>query len=73
VARGHRDDQRARLVAFIDIAYQGFADGISEDALALRLFADSGLQFLVASSFSKVLLALRRAGRRLVGGHRQSG
>ena len=45
---------RARdLVAFIDIAYQGFADGISEDALALRLFADSGLSFLVASSFSK--------------------
>jgi aromatic-amino-acid transaminase len=45
---------RARdLVAFIDIAYQGFADGISEDALALRLFADSGLPFLVASSFSK--------------------
>ncbi|HPU79229.1 amino acid aminotransferase [Accumulibacter sp.] len=45
---------RARdLVAFIDIAYQGFADGISEDALALRLFAESGLSFLVASSFSK--------------------
>jgi aromatic-amino-acid transaminase len=41
------------LVAFIDIAYQGFADGISEDALAVKLFAASGLQFLVASSFSK--------------------
>jgi len=41
------------LVAFIDIAYQGFADGISEDAVALRLFSASGLQFLVASSFSK--------------------
>ncbi|WP_300455871.1 amino acid aminotransferase [Accumulibacter sp.] len=41
------------LVAFIDMAYQGFADGIREDALALDLFAASGLQFLVASSFSK--------------------
>ena len=45
---------RARgLVPFIDMAYQGFADGISEDALALDLFAASGLQFFVASSFSK--------------------
>jgi len=41
------------LVAFIDMAYQGFADGIAEDALALNLFVDSGLQFFVASSFSK--------------------
>ncbi|HQC80077.1 MAG TPA: amino acid aminotransferase [Accumulibacter sp.] len=41
------------LVAFIDIAYQGFADGIGEDSLAVELFAASGLQFLVASSFSK--------------------
>ena len=45
---------RARgLVAFIDMAYQGFADGIEPDALALKLFADSGLQFFVSSSFSK--------------------
>lgn len=41
------------LVAFIDIAYQGFADGIGEDSLAVELFAASGVQFLVASSFSK--------------------
>ncbi|MBE2257852.1 MAG: aspartate/tyrosine/aromatic aminotransferase [Rhodobacteraceae bacterium] len=41
------------LVAFIDMAYQGFADGIGEDAQVLQLFAASGLQFLVASSFSK--------------------
>jgi aromatic-amino-acid transaminase len=45
---------RARgLMAFIDMAYQGFADGIPEDALALDLFSASGLQFFVASSFSK--------------------
>ncbi|MBI4986066.1 MAG: aspartate/tyrosine/aromatic aminotransferase [Rhodocyclales bacterium] len=42
-----------KLVAFIDMAYQGFADGIKEDAVALDLFAASGLQFLVSSSFSK--------------------
>ena len=41
------------LIAFIDMAYQGFADGISEDALALNLFSASGLQFFVSSSFSK--------------------
>jgi aromatic-amino-acid transaminase len=41
------------LVAFIDMAYQGFADSIAEDALALNLFAASGLQFFVSSSFSK--------------------
>jgi len=41
------------LVAFIDMAYQGFADGIDADAASLRLFAASGLQFLVSSSFSK--------------------
>jgi aromatic-amino-acid transaminase len=41
------------LIAFIDMAYQGFADGIAEDAVALNLFAASGLQFFVSSSFSK--------------------
>lgn len=41
------------LIAFIDMAYQGFADGIEPDAVALNLFADSGLQFFVSSSFSK--------------------
>ncbi|WP_300336918.1 amino acid aminotransferase [Accumulibacter sp.] len=41
------------LVPFIDMAYQGFADGINEDAQVLQLFAASGVQFLVASSFSK--------------------
>jgi len=45
---------RARgLVPFIDMAYQGFADGIAEDALALNLFSASGLQLFVASSFWK--------------------
>ncbi len=41
------------LVAYIDMAYQGFADGIEQDGETVRQFAASGLQFLVASSFSK--------------------
>ncbi|SFB48982.1 amino acid aminotransferase [Azotobacter beijerinckii] len=40
-------------VPFLDIAYQGFGDGIEEDAEAVRLFAESGLPFFVSSSFSK--------------------
>lgn len=44
-AKGH--------VPFLDMAYQGFGDGIAEDAFAVRLFADSGLQCFVSSSFSK--------------------
>ncbi|HEY0878115.1 MAG TPA: amino acid aminotransferase [Zeimonas sp.] len=41
------------LVAFLDMAYQGFAEGIDADAMAVRKFADSGLPFFVSSSFSK--------------------
>ena len=41
------------LIPFLDMAYQGFADGIDQDGLAVRLFADSGLSFFVSSSFSK--------------------
>ena len=41
------------LVPFLDMAYQGFGDGIDEDAAAVRRFAKSGLTFFVSSSFSK--------------------
>jgi aromatic-amino-acid transaminase len=41
------------LVPMMDIAYQGFAEGVDADAAAVRLFADEGLSFFVASSFSK--------------------
>ncbi|MDF3983752.1 aspartate/tyrosine/aromatic aminotransferase [Luteibacter sp. PPL201] len=48
------DVVRARgLVPFLDIAYQGFGDGIDADAAAVRMFADAGVSFFVASSFSK--------------------
>ncbi|WP_095107677.1 amino acid aminotransferase [Pseudomonas sp. Irchel 3E20] len=42
-----------KLIPFLDMAYQGFGDGIEEDAAAVRLFAESGLTFFVSSSFSK--------------------
>ena len=41
------------LIPFVDIAYQGFGDGVREDAFALRMLADAGLAFFVANSFSK--------------------
>ena len=41
------------LIPFLDMAYQGFADGIEPDGAAVRLFAESGLPFFVSSSFSK--------------------
>jgi aromatic-amino-acid transaminase len=41
------------LVAFLDMAYQGFGDGIAEDGAVVRQFLDAGIDFLVATSFSK--------------------
>ncbi len=41
------------LVPVLDIAYQGFNQGLDEDAAAIRLFAKAGISFLVSSSFSK--------------------
>ena len=45
--------QQKQLIPFLDIAYQGFADGIEQDGVAVRMFADSGMSFFVSSSFSK--------------------
>jgi len=41
------------LVPFLDMAYQGFGDGLEEDGAAVRLFLARGLSFFVATSFSK--------------------
>ncbi len=38
---------------FIDFAYQGFGDGLDEDRTAVDAFADTGVNFCVANSFSK--------------------
>jgi aromatic-amino-acid transaminase len=41
------------LLPFLDMAYQGFGDGIYEDAAALRILTASGMSFFISSSFSK--------------------
>lgn len=41
------------LVAFLDMAYQGFGDGIAEDGQVVEKFLASGVDFLVSTSFSK--------------------
>jgi aromatic-amino-acid transaminase len=41
------------LLPYLDLAYQGFGDGIEEDAHSVRALATSGLTFFVANSFSK--------------------
>jgi aromatic-amino-acid transaminase len=41
------------LVPFLDIAYQGFGDGLEEDASVVRLFAQHDLTMFISSSFSK--------------------
>jgi len=41
------------IVPIIDFAYQGFGDGLIEDAAAVRSFLQAGGEFLVASSGSK--------------------
>ncbi|WP_304640558.1 aminotransferase class I/II-fold pyridoxal phosphate-dependent enzyme, partial [Pseudomonas sp.] len=45
--------QRRKHVPFLDIAYQGFGENLQDDALAVRLFAETGLPVFIASSFSK--------------------
>lgn len=44
-----------KLVAFLDMAYQGFGQGIAEDGIAVAKFLASGEDFLVSTSFSKSL------------------
>jgi len=45
--------RRRRLVPFLDLAYQGFAEGIDADGYAVRLFAGAYAPVFVSSSFSK--------------------
>jgi aromatic-amino-acid transaminase len=41
------------LVPFLDMAYQGFGDGLAEDGRAVQLCLAAGLDFFVATSYSK--------------------
>ncbi|WNW12845.1 amino acid aminotransferase [Pseudomonas sp. DTU_2021_1001937_2_SI_NGA_ILE_001] len=42
------------LIAFLDIAYQGFGKGMEQDAYAIRAMAQSGAATVVSNSFSKI-------------------
>ncbi len=41
------------LVAFLDMAYQGFGEGIAQDGAVVGQFLAAGLDFFVSTSFSK--------------------
>jgi aromatic-amino-acid transaminase len=41
------------LVPFLDMAYQGFGEGIAEDGAAVAKFVAAGLDVLISTSFSK--------------------
>jgi aromatic-amino-acid transaminase len=41
------------LIPFLDMAYQGFGDGIAEDGKVVRQFAQAGGPLFVSNSFSK--------------------
>ena len=51
--------QSRELIPYIDFAYQGFGDGIDEDAFAVRAFADARVPCVISSSFSKSLSLYR--------------
>lgn len=42
-----------QLVPFLDMAYQGFGNGIAEDGAVIGKFVTAGLDFFVSTSFSK--------------------
>jgi aromatic-amino-acid transaminase len=42
-----------RLIPFLDLAYQGFAEGLEADGYAARLFAEAMSPVFLSSSFSK--------------------
>ena len=42
------------LIPFLDIAYQGFGQGIEEDAYAIRALDQAGMNFIISNSFSKI-------------------
>ncbi|MEE4964297.1 amino acid aminotransferase [Pseudomonas alliivorans] len=43
-----------QLIPFLDIAYQGFGNGMDEDAYAIRAMTDAGVTAFISNSFSKI-------------------
>ena len=55
--------KRGELLPFLDLAYQGYGEGIAEDAFAIRALAAAEVPFFLANSFSKSMsLYGERAG-----------
>ena len=55
--------KRGELLPFLDLAYQGYGDGIDADAFAIRALAAAEVPFFLANSFSKSMsLYGERAG-----------
>jgi len=44
---------KRKLVAMVDFAYQGLAEGLEEDAASVRVLCEPGREVVIASSFSK--------------------
>lgn len=68
--------QRKGAIPFVDLAYQGFGDGLDEDAVATRMIAAAFPEVLIAASCSKnfgiyrertgILIALTSPDRKAV-------
>ncbi|HFX6310718.1 TPA: aromatic amino acid transaminase [Acinetobacter baumannii] len=46
--------QKNDLIPFLDIAYQGFGEGMDQDAYLIRALAETDVSFIVSNSFSKI-------------------
>lgn len=42
-----------RWIPFLDFAYQGFGRGLQEDRMGVSILSEAGVEFFIASSFSK--------------------
>ncbi len=59
--------EERRLLPLVDLAYQGFGDGLLEDAAGLRELVRPGAELLVSTSFSKTFsLYAERVGALIV-------
>jgi len=59
--------EERRLLPIVDLAYQGFGDGLAEDAAGLHELVRPGVELLVSTSFSKTFsLYAERVGSMIV-------
>ncbi|MGR5541836.1 aminotransferase class I/II-fold pyridoxal phosphate-dependent enzyme, partial [Vibrio campbellii] len=64
--------QKNGFTPFVDIAYQGFGDGLEQDAQGLRYMADNVEEMLITTSCSKNFgLYRERTGAAIVVGQNQ--